>query len=366
MILSKRIRALACILLSLASAPAPARADDFLHGMQALETGHTEQAIELWRPLAESGNVEAQFGLGVIYNDGMGVEQDYAEANYWFLRAAEQGMAAAQYNLGNAYKNGTGMAPDPQMAVRWWRKAADQDFGPAQFNLGSALMEGFGIQRDAEAGLQWYRRAAANGHAHAQSFLEELGAPADDTQTQQHATDDTTPPQQDANEVRTKNTATPARGTTAVSRPDATPKTAETAPEPAKPDMTAPEAYAHPAPEAAEPQRSAAAAPDEARSTGSPAACADWLDRDANTFTVQLLSSPQPEDAHQYAARHALTDTAICSYQVKGRRWHALLHGRYDSAAAARAALAGLPAPVRADGAYVRRIAEIRTAMNKP
>lgn len=358
MIPAQRIRALVCALFCLAAVAAPAHADDFLKGMQALELGYPEQAIELWRPLAESGSVEAQFGLGVIYNDAMGVEQDYAEANYWFLRAAEQGLPAAQYNLGNAYKNGTGMSPDPKMAVLWWRKAAEQDFAPAQFNLGSALLEGFGVKRDTAAGLEWYRRAAANGHPHAKAYLEKHGgasapdAAERDTQTQNNVEADTTKPQDDAEDIRLEDAAAQSPGTAAVTPPAIVQQKTATQTEAATPPV---------AEVAAEPQPSAS----DARGSSAPAACADWLDRDTNTFTVQLLSSPRPDDAQQYAARHALTDTAICSYQVKGRRWHALLHGRYDSAAAARAALAGLPAPVRADGAYVRRIAEIRAAMSR-
>jgi hypothetical protein len=303
--------------------------------MQALESGNIAQTLELWRPLAESGHAQAQFGLGVIYNDAMGVEQDYAEANYWFLRAAEQGYAAAQYNLGNAYKNGTGMAVDPKMAVIWWRKAAEQDFAPAQFNLGSALLEGLGTPRDTQAGLGWYRKAAANGHPQAQAMLEELAAEPD----------------------AQPRTRTPARQAVAE-----TPVRAPAAPEHDTSGNAIDTALAAPGVSDA---ASAAADTDSSPSTQPlpPAACADWLDRDANTHTVQLLSSQQAGDARQYAARHALSDTAICSYTVKGRRWHALLYGRFGSAVAARAALALLPAKVRADGAYVRRIAEIRTAI---
>lgn len=309
---------------------APAHADDFDLGLQALEMGYPAQTIELWRPLAESGHVEAQFGLGVIYNDAMGVEQDYAEANYWFLRAAEQGYAAAQYNLGNAYKNGTSMAVDPKMAVIWWRKAAEQDFGPAQFNLGSALLEGLGAPRDTEAGLAWYRKAAANGHPQAKVFLEELVA------------EDGTHPQRQTAAQASADAAT-ADEATAQTHDAPASEPAPTVSESAAPAM----------------QPAVADTPQGAE----PAACADWLDRDANTYTVQLLSSQQAADAFQYAALHALSGTAVCSYAIKGRRWHALLYGRYGSAVAARAALALLPAQVRADGAYVRRIAEIRAAI---
>lgn len=309
----------------MASVAATVHADDLVRGMQALEMGNTAQTVELWRPLAESGNVEAQFGLGVIYNDAMGVEQDYAEANYWFLRAAEQGYAAAQYNLGNAYKHGTGMPSDPQLAVIWWRKAAEQDFPPAQFNLGSALIEGSGTPRDHSAGLAWYRRAAANGHQQAQTFLDEItAAPAVPSGPQPHRQ---------------------------------APETASAEPESVAPDDPAAATTAAPR-VAAQPTDSAAA-----QTTATPAACADWLDRDTRTHTVQLLSSRQAADARQYAQRHGLDDTAICSYRVKGKRWHALLRGRYGSLDTARAALALLPAQVRSDGAYVRRIAEIRSAI---
>jgi hypothetical protein len=297
-------------------------ADDLALGMRALEMGHTAQAIELWRPLAEAGNVDAQFGLGVIYNDAMGVEQDFAEANYWFLRAAEQGYAPAQFNLGNAYKNGSGMAVDPAMAVIWWRKAAEQDFGPAQFNLGSALLEGLGTPRDRAAGVEWYRRAAAHGHAQAQSYLEAQSG-------------DVTPTGKDAARSDTRPSAIDAPAT-------------ESEPESGK---------ARPIPFPA----SAATA----NETALPADCMDWLDRDTHTHTVQLMASQAEADVRAYIAQHALHDTAICHYRVKGKFWYALLYGRYDSADSARTALGKLSAQVRAGGGYVRRIAEIRTAVNK-
>ena len=319
----------AVLVLAIACLAVPARADDYTTGLQALEAGNAALTIELWRPLAESGDVEAQFGLGVMYNDGLGVEQDYVEANYWFLRAAEQGHAPSQFNLGNAYKNGTGMAPAAAMAAHWWRKAAEQDFGPAQFNLGSALLEGSGIQRDRAAALSWYRRAAANGHPQAQAYLDQIAA------------------------------ALPRRA------PGAAPPTAS---ESGNAGQTS---EAHRASAGDEVQRSAPPAPDAATppattigtAQAAPAACASWLDRDALTFTVQLLSSRAASDIEAYVQRHALSETATCSYVIEGRRWHALLFGRFSSAAAARAALTALPAAVQADGAYVRRIAEIRAAV---
>ncbi len=60
--------------------------------------------------LAEQGNADAQFNLGLMYYDGQGVRQDYAEAVKWYRQAAEQGYVKAQYNLGVMYNNGQGVA----------------------------------------------------------------------------------------------------------------------------------------------------------------------------------------------------------------------------------------------------------------
>ena len=50
--------------------------------------------------LAEAGDAELQFSLGVMYEHGEGVRQDYAEAVRWYRKAAEQGDSDAQHNLG--------------------------------------------------------------------------------------------------------------------------------------------------------------------------------------------------------------------------------------------------------------------------
>jgi TPR repeat protein len=46
-----------------------------------------------------------------MYQKGQGVDQDHAQALYWYRCAAEQGYAPAQYNLGWLYAKGQGVAP---------------------------------------------------------------------------------------------------------------------------------------------------------------------------------------------------------------------------------------------------------------
>ena len=68
----------------------------------------------------------------MLYQDGQGVQQDYAEAMKWFRKAADQGDPEAQYALGVMYKNGRGVPRDDAEAIKWYRKAADQGNADAQ------------------------------------------------------------------------------------------------------------------------------------------------------------------------------------------------------------------------------------------
>ncbi|MDD0759736.1 tetratricopeptide repeat protein, partial [Shigella sonnei] len=61
---------------------------------------------------AEQGNAAAQFNLGVMYENGQGVRQDYVQAVQWYRKASEQGDAQAQYNLGLMYYDGRGVRQD--------------------------------------------------------------------------------------------------------------------------------------------------------------------------------------------------------------------------------------------------------------
>lgn len=53
-----------------------------------------------------------------MYNIGIGVTQDFAEAARWYHMAAERGDANAQHNLGVMYDNGDGVNQDYAEAAR--------------------------------------------------------------------------------------------------------------------------------------------------------------------------------------------------------------------------------------------------------
>lgn len=84
----------------------------FQEGISAAQQGDYITAFHEWKPLAEKGNVSAQYNLGLMYYDGQGVTQDYVRAVEWYRKAAKQGDADAQYNLGKMYSHGQGVIQD--------------------------------------------------------------------------------------------------------------------------------------------------------------------------------------------------------------------------------------------------------------
>ena len=59
--------------------------------------------------------------LGVAYENGLGVQRDFAEAAKWYREAAQEGDALAQANLGQLYFDGRGVPLDLLQAYKWFK-----------------------------------------------------------------------------------------------------------------------------------------------------------------------------------------------------------------------------------------------------
>lgn len=105
---------------------APPSLADFAGGLEAYDAGDFESAFEAWKPLADSGDAEAQIALAGLYANGLGVPQSFQRAKEWYRLAAEQGDPVAQLNLGDFYARGLGGPPDLVLAFVWLDRAARQ------------------------------------------------------------------------------------------------------------------------------------------------------------------------------------------------------------------------------------------------
>jgi len=125
------------------------------------------EAVKWYRKAADQDDLDAQYKLGVCYENGKGVSPDCKEAVKWYRKAAENGVIEAQIALGACYENGKGVSPDCKEAVKWYRNAADRNNTEAQYKLGFCYETGSEIRSEDKAAI-WYRRAAEKGHAGAQ------------------------------------------------------------------------------------------------------------------------------------------------------------------------------------------------------
>ncbi len=184
--------------------------------MQKITEGRHAEALDQLESLAKAGNASAQYELGKLYRDGLGVSQDNTLAAHWFALSSDRGnanahqalsvmeslpeidriaspedsgsadeypgggdpaygnvpgTAIAAYNKAKMYSFGDGVAQDDEQAFEWYLISAKQHYPPAQYQVGNAYAYGQGIAPDQALATEWYEKAANNGYVLAQRSL---------------------------------------------------------------------------------------------------------------------------------------------------------------------------------------------------
>lgn len=176
-----------------------------------IDAGNCGLAIPLLLPLAESGDVEAQFLLGYMYFADCEYPFTDSVARDWLLKAKEQGHAGACYylawfpdaqgvssiddeedmkllieagargsveaqrHLGACYATGDWIGEkDAVKAVEWYTKAAEQGHAESQYDLGFMLLMGEGAERNTLKGMQWLVQAAEQRNDSACELLVDI------------------------------------------------------------------------------------------------------------------------------------------------------------------------------------------------
>jgi hypothetical protein len=74
---------------------------------------------------ARNGSADAQFDLAKNYETGrIGLPKDFAQAQYWYRKAADQGDPYAEASLGILFNFGKGVPRDYEQAYMWYERAA--------------------------------------------------------------------------------------------------------------------------------------------------------------------------------------------------------------------------------------------------
>ncbi|NLC24291.1 MAG: sel1 repeat family protein [Oxalobacter sp.] len=99
----------------------------------------SERSVEWFSQSAKEGNVYAQYHLGLIYTNGIGVKQDYNKALTLFTQTAERGYPPALNSMGILYEEGSGVKQSDYEAAQWYLKAAKKNYARSQCNLAGIL-----------------------------------------------------------------------------------------------------------------------------------------------------------------------------------------------------------------------------------
>lgn len=174
---------LAALLFCMAAPAAMAdKAADRLYETAVRKHGEVgvRQQFALYARAAEEGHAVAQYNVAMMYANGEGVNVDYQQSAYWFLKSANQRFAPAQYRLGELrYFGMGGFAPDPRAASRWFEAAAAQGDPDGCMNL--AIMTGSGevVPPDTGQALRLIECARDGAHELAADYAEMLASSPD-------------------------------------------------------------------------------------------------------------------------------------------------------------------------------------------
>lgn len=116
--------------------------DRYKLGLRWYQQGQYDIAKKMWKPLAENGDCDAEYALGLLYFNGLSVRKNRDTAIEWWSRAAEQAQPQALNSLGVVYsyervpyttldcKKGCGEAKNLQEAYKWFGLAVE--YGPSR------------------------------------------------------------------------------------------------------------------------------------------------------------------------------------------------------------------------------------------
>lgn len=180
------IRFLPVVLVAMTMLAAGPAWADYKEGYDAYRKKNYDKAMSELLPLARKGDAKSNYYVGLMYLDGLGVEENPETAAKWLGQAAKAKHPAALAKLGWLYQEGNGVKYDPAKGVDMFRKAAAQDGSDGMFALGYLYETGRGgLPKDEKQAVIWYQKAveiSLHTYAHirlGQMYQDGRGTPKD-------------------------------------------------------------------------------------------------------------------------------------------------------------------------------------------
>jgi len=144
---------------------------DMTIAQRAFEKQHYDLALkEIRKELGT--NPEAQFLIAQMYEKGLGIVQNPHRAIKWYARAAASGDLDASYALGSLFESGAGgeLPKNYSESRRWFQRSAERGHANSQFRLGAMLNIGRGGAKNRTEALAWVAVAQESGSKLAKDF----------------------------------------------------------------------------------------------------------------------------------------------------------------------------------------------------
>ncbi len=149
-----------------------------------LALSHLSTAINM-------GYSKAMYQMGVMYDNGIGVQQDALMAKDWYrkakraqkqnqakitfykpkknklkevtydeifqdlLKQAKEGNPEVQYRVAKIYDDGLLIPHDFKKALKWYEKSAQNNYEQAQFTMGYFYCRGIGVEKNSKLANEW-------------------------------------------------------------------------------------------------------------------------------------------------------------------------------------------------------------------
>ncbi|OGV39337.1 MAG: hypothetical protein A2020_08905 [Lentisphaerae bacterium GWF2_45_14] len=122
-----------------------------------------EQSFAGLKKLSDEGDPLAQGCLGFMYLTGKGVKKDPAAAEKYLLASAgKESSAAAFHNLGYLYLSRNNPA-DEEKAFEYFKKAAESGCPASQYQIGMMYLSGKGVPKDSSTAFRYISLAHIGG-----------------------------------------------------------------------------------------------------------------------------------------------------------------------------------------------------------
>eukprot|EP00850_Spirogloea_muscicola_P018479 SM000169S02734 [mRNA] locus=s169:200091:203563:- [translate_table: standard] len=121
-------------------------------------------ATRWFRAAADKGHASAHNGLGWLHARGQGVDHNFTKAMEEFMLAASSADDAdAQYNIGVMHKNGLGVPRSAEAAFAWFSQAAARAHLAALYQLARMHAKGFGTRPNLVTAAALFKVVAERG-----------------------------------------------------------------------------------------------------------------------------------------------------------------------------------------------------------